>query len=227
MSILSGSAIAGADQSVSVRSASTAPSDNNANSSESLENEFLTLLVAQIQNQDPLNPTDGTEYVAQLAQFSQVSSLESLVNLSQENRTLINDLSILSTTQFAGKTVSVNTNQISTSEQDVIDGQINLLNPTNNLTLEILDYAGNTVKSIDLGAQSQGNVDFSLDMEALELSGDYILRASIDSQQDYTPDISISGLVNNVKLPTDGGNVMLEVQGIGSVPIYALSSIGS
>ena len=36
------------------------------------ENTFLQLLVAQIKNQNPLNPTDGTQFVSQLAQFSQL-----------------------------------------------------------------------------------------------------------------------------------------------------------
>ena len=40
---------------------------------------FLTMLVAQLQNQDPLNPQDGSEFSAQLAQFSQ---LEQLINLN-------------------------------------------------------------------------------------------------------------------------------------------------
>ena len=40
---------------------------------------FLTMLVAQLQNQDPLNPMDGTDFSAQLAQFSQ---LEQLINLN-------------------------------------------------------------------------------------------------------------------------------------------------
>ncbi|MGA2589764.1 MAG: flagellar hook capping FlgD N-terminal domain-containing protein [Bryobacteraceae bacterium] len=40
------------------------------------ENEFLQLLVAQIQYQDPTNPTDSTTFVTQLAQFS---SLEQLI----------------------------------------------------------------------------------------------------------------------------------------------------
>ncbi len=43
---------------------------------------FLQLLVAQMKNQDPLNPTSDTEYIAQLAQFSQ---LEQLQNLSASN----------------------------------------------------------------------------------------------------------------------------------------------
>ena len=39
------------------------------------ENEFLQLLVAQIQNQDPTNPTDSTTFVTQLAQFSALEQL--------------------------------------------------------------------------------------------------------------------------------------------------------
>jgi flagellar basal-body rod modification protein FlgD len=56
--------------------AATNPVDKLAN-----EQTFLTLLVKQIQNQDPLNPTDGTQFVAQLAQFSQ---LEQLIGIRQE-----------------------------------------------------------------------------------------------------------------------------------------------
>ena len=44
------------------------------------EGTFLTLLVTQLKNQDPLNPTDSTQFVSELAQFS---SLEQLININQ------------------------------------------------------------------------------------------------------------------------------------------------
>lgn len=44
------------------------------------EDTFLTLLVSQLKNQDPLSPTDGTQFVGELAQFS---SLEQLININQ------------------------------------------------------------------------------------------------------------------------------------------------
>ena len=43
-----------------------------------LRNEFLQMMVAQIQNQDPTNPLDGAQYVTQLAQFSMVEGVEGL-----------------------------------------------------------------------------------------------------------------------------------------------------
>ena len=42
------------------------------------ESTFLTLLVSQLQNQDPLNPTDSTQFVSQLTSYSQ---LEQLINI--------------------------------------------------------------------------------------------------------------------------------------------------
>jgi flagellar basal-body rod modification protein FlgD len=62
--ITGSSATAGASQSSSTISG-VAPS----------EDLFLQLLVAQIKNQDPLNPTDGTQFVSQLAQFSELEQV--------------------------------------------------------------------------------------------------------------------------------------------------------
>ncbi|MGN5184647.1 flagellar hook capping FlgD N-terminal domain-containing protein [Aeromonas veronii] len=56
----------------------------NQNSGMQLRNEFLQMMVAQIQNQDPTNPLDGAQYVTQLAQFSMVEGVESLKKLAAE-----------------------------------------------------------------------------------------------------------------------------------------------
>jgi flagellar basal-body rod modification protein FlgD len=64
--------------------AATAANTTGAVTSSSVEadkNMFLQLLVAQLQNQDPMNPTDSSTFVTQLAQFQQ---LESTVNMGQD-----------------------------------------------------------------------------------------------------------------------------------------------
>lgn len=67
------------------------------------KNQFLQLLVAQLQNQDPLNPVSGTEFTSQLAQFSTVDSLQQL-NTNFATQLLLQELSQGSA--LIGKTIS-------------------------------------------------------------------------------------------------------------------------
>jgi flagellar basal-body rod modification protein FlgD len=72
--------------SITSQSTTAAGTSNSATSAASLggvsanEDTFLTLLVSQLKNQDPLSPTDGTQFVSELAQFS---SLEQLITINQ------------------------------------------------------------------------------------------------------------------------------------------------
>ena len=65
--------------------ASYPPVQTEADGSTVNKDTFLKLLIAQIQHQDPLKPTDGTQFLAQLAQFSQ---LEQLIDIRQQLTTL-------------------------------------------------------------------------------------------------------------------------------------------
>jgi flagellar basal-body rod modification protein FlgD len=65
---------------------------------------FLNLLVAQIQNQDPLNPSDSTQFVSQLAQFSE---LEQVIGIRSDTDTLASSAS--SSTAAASSATSANT----------------------------------------------------------------------------------------------------------------------
>ncbi len=61
-------------------SGSTEPATAPSNDPLASESTFLTLLVSQLQNQDPLNPVDSTQFVSQLTSYSQ---LEQLINIDQ------------------------------------------------------------------------------------------------------------------------------------------------
>jgi flagellar basal-body rod modification protein FlgD len=65
------------------------------------ENTFLQLLVAQIKNQDPTNPTDSVQFLGQLAQFSQ---LEQLIGIRQELQPAAPGGSSTGTTDSSGGT---------------------------------------------------------------------------------------------------------------------------
>ena len=83
----------------------TAPAQTNALG----EQDFLKLLVTQLQQQDPLNPMDNTQYISQLAQFS---SLEQMTNMSNQLGTMnsgINSLESMNAINLVGKQVAYKT----------------------------------------------------------------------------------------------------------------------
>ena len=67
------------------------------------EQQFLQLLVAQLKNQDPLNPMDGTQFVSQLAQFSE---LEQMIGVNQGVQQLVADAQPGSSTTSTSNTNS-------------------------------------------------------------------------------------------------------------------------
>lgn len=82
------SAVSGSNSSAST-STSTAAASSSA-SPQISESTFLQLLVAQLQNQDPMQPMDGMQFVTQLAQFSQ---LESTYGIQSDTDKLVADAS--------------------------------------------------------------------------------------------------------------------------------------
>ena len=76
----------------SMTSNAAAPATPSASANPVDKNMFLQLMVAQLRNQDPLNPTDGTTFVTQLAQFQQ---LEQSVNSGQDISSILTDLNQL------------------------------------------------------------------------------------------------------------------------------------
>jgi len=74
---------------VAASNARTTDSSSPAGSTQVTKNMFLQLLVAQIKNQDPLNPTDGVQFLTQLAQFQQ---LEQSLNMGQDMAAVRSDL---------------------------------------------------------------------------------------------------------------------------------------
>ena len=76
---------------------------------------FLQLLVAQLQNQDPLNPTDSTQFVSQLAQFSE---LEQVMAIRGDTDTLVTDASAAAAAAANGSNGTTNnTTSNNTSSQ--------------------------------------------------------------------------------------------------------------
>lgn len=196
----------------------------NGSSGSELNNMFMTLLVAQIQNQDPLNPTDGTEYVSQLAQMTQVQSMETMSALMQNNSILMDNLQVLSTAGLVGQQVMVQTDTVQLDGQP-IEGRLTIEHNANVVTVIVKDSAGVQHK-VELGAQDKGAIDFTIDPEELGLApGTYTLSVVTDVGEEEIP-IEIAGIVNNVRIPLGGGSALVDVAGLGEIPFYQISQFG-
>ncbi|WP_165312865.1 flagellar hook assembly protein FlgD [Vibrio ziniensis] len=195
-----------------------------ANSATSLENEFISLMVAQIQNQDPLNPMDGTEYVGQLAQFSQVQSMENMSTVMQNNTVLLDNMQVLSTAGLVGQTVYISSNEFEL-DSDPQNGKVELDYASSQVNLLITDQYGETTK-VPLGAHAAGEVAFSIDPEKLGLNeGTYSITVQVQDGQP-TPNVLLAGEVEQVRIPANGGSAMVNVAGVGSVPFYQITQFG-
>jgi flagellar basal-body rod modification protein FlgD len=121
------------------------------------KDQFMKLLVAQLANQDPLNPLDDKEFIAQLAQFS---SLEQMVEMN-DHLGVLQDSQVAAAnaqnTQLIGQEVVVDCASV-----DVTTGaappsiQFRLTGAATATTVKIVDAQGTTVRSIDAGALTAG-----------------------------------------------------------------------
>ncbi|MBM7059128.1 flagellar hook assembly protein FlgD [Pseudomonas sp. UL073] len=193
----------------------------NVSDATQMENNFISLMVAQIQNQDPTKPVDSTEFLNQFAAMSQVKSLENMTNLSKSNLVLLDNLQTLSAAGLVGQDVKVTTDKVELGA-DSVKGQINLEFASGKTTLRLTDVNG--VKTdIALGSQVAGAVPFELDAAKLGLEpGSYSIEAITDSGE--YPKLEVAGRVSNVRVSSDGP--VLDVAGVGSVPFYTITEFG-
>lgn len=149
------------------------------------KDEFIKLLVAQMQHQDPLNPSDGKEMAAQLAQFS---SLEQLMNInsslsaqSAASTSLANSFTGATAVGLIGKTVTAAQNTVKVGTGTPVPMQTDLATP-GTLTARLVDAAGKTVKVVNLGAVSAGRTNVPIDALTSGVpSGSYTVALDLTS----------------------------------------------
>ncbi len=138
--------------------ATTTSSSNSSSISEAAmgKEDFLALLVAQLQNQDPLNPSDPTEFTAQLAQFS---SLEQLFTINSNLGQMVemqNQSSSVYALEMIGQNAVVEGNEFALNGESVQLG-FELESSASGATLYVMDQNGVTVKTLEEAALSGGS----------------------------------------------------------------------
>src|SRR5690606_20919179 len=123
--------------------------------------DFLKLMLAQLQNQDPLNPMEGTEFASQLAEFT---SLEQLINLNKAMDTSINADYFLSQSinntlaaTLIGKEVKLSGNSFQNNGAENTTLGYNLSTQASSCTIKIYNESGQLVKTIENASKNSGD----------------------------------------------------------------------
>jgi flagellar basal-body rod modification protein FlgD len=121
--------------------------------------DFLTLMLAQLQNQDPTNPVDSNTFLSQLAELSEV---EGITKLNTSFSTLASSLTTnaaMQASSLLGHTALVASS--TTTAGATVSGAVSVPQTTSGVVLNITNSAGVLVSQINLGAQSAGLADFT------------------------------------------------------------------
>lgn len=120
------------------------------------KDDFLTLFVTQLQQQDPLNPQDGTEMAAQLAQFN---SLEQMMNVNATLTSLVSaqeNSKKLQYLNYVGKEVSVSGGKMALKDGKINDVTMHADRELGRATMVVRDRSGSEVYQRELGVLGAG-----------------------------------------------------------------------
>jgi len=127
------------------------------------KNDFLNLLVAQLQHQDPLNPAEGTEFTAQLAQFSSLEQLnninDNLKNMSLFQTSVTNSQAV----SFIGKEITARGNIFQLESGQPAECQFELEANAALVVISVYDDSGSFVKSFETGPLDAGRQSVAWD----------------------------------------------------------------
>ncbi len=149
---------------VSVSSATAGSSAASAPTRKAMgKDDFLRLLLTQLQNQDPLSPVDNSQMLAQLAQFSSLEQMQSVASGLDSLLLAQASANQMSTANLVGRSVTFRTGGV-----DWVKGGQPLalqaqLADAADVTAVVQDASGRTVRTIRLGPSQAGAVAFSWD----------------------------------------------------------------
>ena len=193
------------------------------------KNEFLNLLVAQLNNQNPLEPQGNGEFIAQLAQFSQVEGIEKLNTSMGSMLSSFQSSQALQASSLVGRKVIIPSDKAVVDTSESFKASTVLPVSSSNVYVNVYDNAGALVTRVNLGEQAAGNVSFIWDGK--DSSGNVAPPGTykFEAQATYGSDTKALStmLPANVDRVTLGGNeLMLNLAGLGSVPLSQVQVIG-
>ncbi len=187
------------------------------------QDEFLKLMVTQLQNQDPFKPMEDGQFIAEMAQFGTVSGIDELQKSVDNLASAMVGNQLLDVAPLLGTDVVVQSD-IGYFDGESMDGGITVDKYSSSVSMKIYSEGGALIDDINLGPQRPGEVKYSWDGKDSEgnllAAGRYRITASAVADGKVSAlSTTVAAHVDSVALGQGGRSPVLQLQGIGEVSL--------
>jgi flagellar basal-body rod modification protein FlgD len=134
------------------------------------QDRFLKLLVAQLNNQDPMNPMDNAQMTSQMAQINTVTGIQQVNDTLKSMAEQFTAMQVLQGSNMVGHNVLVNDNTLTISN-GTAGGALDLTARAESVKVDILSPGGQVIDTLNLGALDAGRHSFEWDASAYSGTG--------------------------------------------------------
>jgi len=194
---------------------------------------FLTLMLAQLKNQDPTSPIDSNTFLTQLAQLSEVQGITQLNTSFSTLSGSLTSSQALQASSLLGHHALVSSTTASLAANGTVTGAVQVPQTTSQVVLSITDSSGVLVRQIGLGAQSAGLASFAWDGKdangTAAPAGQYTLTAQYAGAVSGSTAATtlVGGTVESVSMGAGSTGLTLNIAGVGSVPFCSVQRISN
>lgn len=205
------------------------PKTNASGSSELGKNQFMELMIAQMENQNPLEPQDNGEFISQLAEFSSLEEMQKLTTTVNSFATQYQSTQALQASAMVGRSVLVPGTEAPLNAEGGMNGVIDLPSSTSSLNVSVFNRSGELVNKWNMGQQVAGSIPFVWDgtnSEGEQMPADqYTIKAEANIEGDTKQmNTLLTSNVNSVSI-AQGGVITLNLSGMGAIPLENVRQI--
>lgn len=201
-----------------VASASSALSDANT-----AQDRFLKLLVAQLNNQDPMNPMDNAQMTSQMAQINTVTGIQQVNETLKSMAAQFTSLQVLQGSSMVGHDVWLDSNTLSVNN-GVASAAIDLAAQADAVSVDILSPGGQVIDTLDLGPMAAGRHTFDWNASLYSGSGAPSFRVSASIAGNTVGSTSLAR-DKVVSVGSDSGAMTVQLQGRPAVPYANIKAV--
>lgn len=215
-------------QDIGLRTA--APKVSSQNEEDLGQEDFLELMTAQLQNQDPFAPMESGDFLGDMAQFGTVSGIEQLQKSFEGLASSLFSNQALQASSLVGKSAMVPSGSGHMSGDDGMGTVIELPSTVADLSVTVTDSVGQVIRRQDLGIQPAGEVAYQWDGKDekgnLMPAGTYNISANATLNGTSTAmSTLIEGRIESVSLGGGGAEMNFNLTGMGSVGFNDIKQI--